>query len=169
MTRYYILIITIVMAVLFPDIRVHADDVLLSSLQADHILVEKSAHRMTLFSGDTAIKKYGISLGMRPKGPKTRKGDRKTPEGVYFIDARNPWSRYHRSLHVSYPDKDDVERARKLGKHPGGNIMIHGTGKKYAGVHSEYDWTNGCIAVTDNEIEEIWDLVPNGTKIEIRP
>jgi len=169
MMRQYLSAIFVVISLLLPQISAQAADTLFSSLQADFILVEKGARRLTLYSGDTALRTYDISLGTKPSGPKVRKGDRRTPEGVYYIDGRNPWSRYHRSLHISYPDKDDIEKARKLGKHPGGNIMIHGTGKKYARVHKDYDWTTGCIAVTDNEIDEIWAMVPEGAKIEIRP
>ena len=104
--------------------------------------------------------------------PKTYKGDNRTPEGFYTIDGRNPGSHYHRSIHVSYPNAQDRARAKKLGKDPGGDIFIHGlpNGQGWIGkAHVLHDWTLGCIAVTDEEIEEIWKLVPNGTVVEIRP
>ena len=105
-------------------------------------------------------------------GPKTREGDHKTPEGHYIIDTRNIKSKFHLALHVSYPNVADIARARKLGVPPGGAIMIHGLPKGFDSVSSASqagDWTDGCIAVTNVEIEEIWRVVPNGTPIEIRP
>ncbi len=139
---------------------------------ADRILIEKKERRLTLFAKDRIIKTYKIALGGNPDGPKERQGDKKTPEGTYFIDSRNKNSRFHMSLHISYPNEKDKKRARQLGVSPGGDIMIHGikNGFSWMGdTHSEVDWTEGCIAVTDEEIEEIEKLVPNGTKVEIRP
>jgi murein L,D-transpeptidase YafK len=125
-----------------------------------------------LLSQDKVLKIYKIALGGNPKGPKERQGDNKTPEGTYVIDSRNRDSAYHLSLHISYPSEKDRKRARELGVSPGGDIMIHGlkNGFSWMGVlHRESDWTKGCIAVTDEEIEEIAALVPNGTAVEIRP
>lgn len=139
---------------------------------ADKILVEKKERRLSLISRGTVFKTYAIALGRNPDGPKVRQGDNKTPEGIYFIDARNMESRYHLSLHISYPNEKDRKRAKALGVPPGGDIMIHGIKNGYSavgGLHAEHDWTNGCIAVTDEEIEEIEKLVPNGTIVEIRP
>jgi len=139
---------------------------------ADKILIEKSKRKMTLFAGGTVLKTYKIALGGNPNGPKERQGDNKTPEGIYIIDSRNRDSRYHLSLHVSYPNEKDRRRAKELGVSPGGNIMIHGMKNGYSWIgelHTAVDWTNGCIAVTDEEIEEIDKLVPNGTVVEIRP
>jgi len=139
---------------------------------ADRIVIEKAARRLTLFAKGEALKSYRIALGGNPVGPKERQGDNKTPEGTYLIDARNRDSRYHRSLHISYPNEDDRRRARALGVPPGGDIMIHGIKDGFAWVgeaHAEVDWTRGCIAVTDEEIEEIERLVPDGTTVEIRP
>ncbi len=139
---------------------------------ADKILIEKRERRLTLFSKGEALKTYKIALGGNPEGPKERKGDNKTPEGTYMIDSRNKDSRYHLSLHISYPNEKDKKRAKELGVSPGGDIMIHGikNGFSWAGdFHKEVDWTKGCIAVTDEEIEEIEKLVPNGTIVEIRP
>jgi tetratricopeptide (TPR) repeat protein len=139
---------------------------------ADRILIEKEERRLTLFSKGKVLKTYQIALGGNPNGPKERQGDNKTPEGTYIIDSRNKNSRYHLSLHISYPNEKDKKRARELGVSPGGDIMIHGikNGFSWAGdLHTEVDWTKGCIAVTDEEIEEIDRLAPNGTIVEIRP
>ena len=138
----------------------------------DRILIEKNARRLTLISQGEALKTYNIALGGNPIGPKERKGDNKTPEGTYVIDGRNMGSRYHLSLHISYPNERDRKRAKELGVSPGGDIMIHGIKNGYSWVgdaHADVDWTKGCIAVTDQEIEEISKLVPNGTIVEIRP
>lgn len=127
---------------------------------------------MELYSGGKVIKTYRIALGPNSVGPKTRQGDHRTPEGTYRIDAKNAHSRYHLALHVSYPDAKDRERARKLGVSPGGDIMIHGLPDQYAflgPLHTKYDWTDGCIAVSNAEIEEIWKLVPVGTEVQINP
>ena len=139
---------------------------------ADRILVEKQARRLTLLSKGEVLKIYKIALGGNPIGPKERQGDNKTPEGTYVIDGRNKGSRYHLSLHVSYPNERDRKRAKELGVSPGGDIMIHGikNGLSWVGdAHAGVDWTKGCIAVTDEEIEEIDRLAPNGTIVEIRP
>lgn len=139
---------------------------------ADRILIEKSERRLTLFSKGEVLKTYKIALGGDPIGPKERQGDNKTPEGSYIIDSRNRDSRYHLSLHISYPNERDKKRARELGVSPGGDIMIHGIKNGYSWVgdaHAEVDWTKGCIAVTDEEIEEIEKLASNGTTVEIRP
>jgi murein L,D-transpeptidase YafK len=141
-------------------------------VNVDRILVEKSKRTMTIFSGGLAVKTYQIALGGDPIGPKQREGDHKTPEGAYTIDSRNAHSKFHLALHVSYPSEADRKRARKLGVSPGGAIMIHGLPEAFAylgAAHRKTDWTDGCIAVTNQEIEEIWRLVKIGTTIEIRP
>jgi len=145
---------------------------LLEGVKADKVLVDKRARQMILLSNGHVVKKYKISLGRNPKGPKVRAGDGKTPEGIYVIDSRNPTSRYHRSLRISYPNFSDIKRAKQLGVSPGGDIMIHGirNGFGWLGpLHRLVNWTRGCIAVTNKEIREIWRAVPNGTQIEIRP
>jgi murein L,D-transpeptidase YafK len=137
----------------------------------DRVLVLKSEHKLLLLSGTETVKSYAVALGSGGPEPKWRQGDHKTPEGFYRIDWRNPHSRFHLGLHISYPNEGDRERARKLGVSPGGDILIHGLGTefKWLGVkHRLYDWTDGCIAVTDSEIEEIWRLVRDGTIVEIR-
>jgi tetratricopeptide (TPR) repeat protein len=139
---------------------------------ADKILIEKKDRRLTLFSKGNVINTYKVALGGNPDGPKEMQGDNKTPEGTYIIDSRNKDSRYHMSLHISYPNEEDKKRAKKLGVSPGGDIMIHGIMNGYSWVgdsHTASDWTKGCIAVTDEEIEEIDKLTPDGTVVEIRP
>jgi tetratricopeptide (TPR) repeat protein len=144
----------------------------LRKIPADKILIEKKERRLTLLANGRVIKTFKIALGGNPEGPKERLGDNKTPEGTYIIDARNKDSDYHLSLHISYPNEQDRKRAKALGVSPGGDIMIHGIKNGFSwagGLHSEVDWTKGCIAVTDEEIEEIDKLVPIGTTVEIRP
>ena len=139
---------------------------------ADRIVIEKKERRLTLLANGKVMKTYRIALGGNPTGPKERQGDNKTPEGTYTIDSRNRDSRFHLSLHISYPNEHDKRRARELGVSPGGDIMIHGIKNGFAWVgdaHADADWTRGCIAVTDEEIEEIDRLVPNGTIVDIRP
>lgn len=133
--------------------------------QVDAIRVDKSERRMELLRGGKVVRRYRILLGDDPVGPKHKQGDERTPEGRYTITFRNGASRYHLSLRVSYPDEADVAWAKARGLDPGGDIMIHG------GTPPGYgrDWTDGCIAVTNAEIEEIWRLVPVGTPITISP
>jgi len=138
----------------------------------DRILIEKNARRLMLISQGEVLKSYDIALGGNPIGPKERQGDNKTPEGTYVIDGRNKDSRFHLSLHISYPNERDKKRAKELGVSPGGDIMIHGIKNGFSWVgdaHTAVDWTKGCIAVTDEGIEEISKLAPNGTIVEIRP
>jgi len=143
-----------------------------TTIQADKIVIIKSARTMTLLSGAKTLKTYKVALGSVPVGPKRVEGDHKTPEGDYRIDAKNSHSQFHLSLHISYPNVADQERARSLGSRPGGAIMIHGLARPFAylgPLHRQTDWTDGCVAVTNAEIDEIWKLVPVGTKVEIRP
>ena len=138
----------------------------------DRILIEKNARRLMLISQGEMLKSYNIALGGDPIGPKERQGDSKTPEGTYVIDGRIKDSRFHLSLRISYPNERDKNRAKELGVSPGGDIMIHGIKNGFSWVgdaHAKVDWTKGCIAVTDEEIEEISKLAPNGTIVEIRP
>jgi murein L,D-transpeptidase YafK len=140
--------------------------------QADRIVIMKSARQLALLRNGKTIRVYRVCLGSHPVGAKERQGDGKTPEGIYRIDSRNAGSKYHRALHVSYPNAADRRRARHVHVSPGGEIMIHGVPNHWHAVGAAFqyvDWTNGCIAVTDDEIEEIWRLVPNGTVVEIRP
>jgi murein L,D-transpeptidase YafK len=140
--------------------------------RADRLLVEKSARRLTLFFAGYPVRAFRVALGRDPIGDKVRIGDGRTPEGVYAIDGRNGASEFYRSLHISYPSASDLRRAREAGAHPGGDIMIHGLpdGAEWvADEHTRFDWTEGCIAVTNEEIDELWELVADGTPIEIRP
>ncbi len=139
---------------------------------ADWILVEKKARRLTLFRENKPLKSYDIALGRQPDGPKRVQGDNKTPEGRYRIDFRKKNSDYHRALHISYPNPEDAAIAAKQKQSAGGDIMIHGLPKGMGSLerlHLLRDWTAGCIAVTNAEIEELWRAVPDGTPIEIRP
>src|SRR5580700_699040 len=149
-----------------------ADDQLPSNARVDKVLVLKKERTLELLDHGKVLKKYKVALGGAPVGPKTRQGDHKTPEGTYVVDRRNAHSAYYRALHLSYPNAEDRARARKSGLPPGGDIMIHGlpNGMGWIGnAHRQRDWTDGCIAVTDKEIDEIWQLVPDGTMVEIRP
>lgn len=139
---------------------------------ADSIVVEKAQRTLTLYSGGYVVRTYRVALGKQPAGDKIRRGDGRTPEGLFHVDFKNPQSKYHMALHISYPDAAHAQRAASLGVSPGGDIMVHGLPPAYANLgaaHTEYDWTEGCIAVTDKEIEEIWRAVPAGAPIQIKP
>lgn len=139
---------------------------------ADRVVIEKSTRTLTLMHGAKVLRTYKVALSREPVGAKQREGDHKVPEGDYIVDSKNPHSRFHLALHISYPNAADREKARKLGVRPGGNIEIHGLDSKYSWVGSlqrQVDWTDGCIAVTNREIDEIWTMVPVRTPIEIRP
>ncbi|GIC76971.1 murein L,D-transpeptidase family protein [Moritella sp. F3] len=140
-------------------------------LQADYILVNKSARTLLLLKDNQIIKSYPISLGKNPIGAKTQRGDKKTPEGIYNIDFKNRQSKFHLSLHINYPNQFDKQRSGKDNLDPGGSIYIHGLPNKNrnAGLLIGSDWTNGCIAVSNKEIRDIAKYVPNGTPIEITP
>lgn len=138
----------------------------------EKILVLKSAHQLQLINDGKPFKTYRISLGKRPKGPKLMEGDKRTPEGFYWIDWRKVSDRFNLAMHISYPNISDADRARREGVSPGGMIMIHGTP-----INDDYpewyfhtlDWTEGCIAMRNNDMREVWDMVKDGTLIEIRP
>jgi murein L,D-transpeptidase YafK len=139
---------------------------------ADRVLVEKSARRLTLMRNGNALKTYRVALGRAPIGPKEYEGDQRTPEGIYSIDFHKPDSDYHLALHVSYPEQPDIDRAGAQGLSAGSDIMIHGlpNGRGWIGrFHRRSDWTAGCVAVADFEIEEIYRAVPDGTPVELRP
>ena len=138
----------------------------------DLVLVEKGKRSLSVLADGELIRTYTIALGENPVGHKRQEGDSRTPEGRYVIDYRNPHSSYHLSLHISYPTEDDKARAADRGVSPGGDIFIHGLPPRFkwvGGMHVNADWTDGCIAVTNDEIEELWRVVPNGTPIEIKP
>ena len=143
-------------------------------LFADKVVVKKAERKLYLMKKDKTFRTYKISLGFQPKGHKQRQGDGRTPEGRYYLDWRNPGSKFRKSLHVSYPSYRDRLHAERLGADPGGMIMIHG--QPNGGRHNELrqaiskeDWTEGCIAVSDMAIDEIWDYTRDGTPIEILP
>jgi murein L,D-transpeptidase YafK len=135
-------------------------------LRADRVIVHKGRRELLLLRGNTILRTYRIALGPHPTGHKQREGDGRTPEGDYLIDRRNPKSRYHLGLHISYPNEADRARAASAGVDPGGDIMIHGLKD---GEARDGDWTQGCIAVNNAGMEEIWSLVPDGTPIRIEP
>jgi murein L,D-transpeptidase YafK len=140
--------------------------------RATLVLVEKAERRLSLYRDNQLIETYTVALGGNPVGAKERQGDSRTPEGRYTIDLRNDASRFHLSLRISYPDDADRARAAAAGVSPGGDIFVHGLPNGYGwleAAHRARDWTDGCIAVTNAEIEEIWSLVAIGTPIEIRP
>ncbi len=139
---------------------------------AEKIIVVKTARLLFLVRGGEVMRSYRVALGRQPKGTKIYQGDGRTPEGSYRISAFNPQSRFYRSLRVSYPNQLDQALARALGQAAGGDIMVHGLAperRSYGNEHWRFNWTNGCIAVTDDEMDEIWQRVEIGTPIEIRP
>ncbi len=140
------------------------------SPQADRILIVKSTRTMTLFHGDKVLRSYKVALGGVPVGPKQIQGDHKTPEGSYTTNSRNAHSQFHLALHISYPSAADREHAHALKASPGGDIMIHGLPNGFSDAqYKRTDWSDGCVAVTNAEIDEIWNLAPVGTRVEIRP
>lgn len=165
-----LLIITVVALALA---YAHApEDRLPLGIRADKVLVLKGERKLILIGGNREIRQYRIALGGTPVGHKTKEGDGKTLEGQYVIDYRKADSSFHKALHVSYPNHLDKEQAEARNVPPGGLIMIHGirNGVGIIGkLHRFADWTNGCIAVSNTEIEEIWAAVQDGTPIEIRP
>jgi murein L,D-transpeptidase YafK len=141
-------------------------------LAADKILVDKSERKLMLLNEGEVVRTYPIALGRNPEGHKQVRGDGRTPEGLYVIDRRDPDSYFHKSLHISYPNMFDVQNARKTGQQAGGSILIHGTPPgfgPFAPDEPMIDWTDGCIAVTNEALDEIWTAVPDGTIIDIRP
>ncbi len=135
--------------------------------EVTRIVVEKSERRMHLLHGEKVLRSYDIALGREPVGQKRREGDGRTPEGNYIIDRRNPRSAFHLSLGISYPTVSQRRVAREAGLSPGGDIFIHGQAGKHRGRGT--DWTEGCIALNNEHIDEIWREVPDGTPIDIRP
>ena len=133
--------------------------------EATGIVVMKGDRKMFLLMDDRVLKEYDIHLGFAPEGHKQIEGDGKTPEGMYYIDRRNPNSRFHLSLGISYPNEEDKRVASELGKSPGGDIFIHG--QKHPMRKDKDDWTWGCIAVSNKEVEDIYAMVKDGTPIGI--
>lgn len=140
--------------------------------EADEVIVEKAARKLHLLRNGKPFRTFDIALGIAPVGDKEQEGDAKTPEGRYLLDVRNPNSEFFLSIHISYPDAEDRRRARAQGLDPGGQIMIHGQPNEPTYSEAYYrtaDWTNGCIAVSNSDMIDIWLMTPDGTPIEIRP
>lgn len=156
-----------IVCALLPWTPAHAED-----LRVDRVVIEKAKRTLMLLHNGEPVRTYRVALGSAPKGHKRFEGDQRTPEGVYQVDFRNANSGFYRALRISYPNETDRVRALEAGLDPGGQIMIHGlkNGQGWLGArHLADDWTDGCIAVTNAEIDEIWSLVDLGTPVEIRP
>jgi murein L,D-transpeptidase YafK len=139
---------------------------------ADLVVVEKGERKLHLLRDGDVFRSYDIALGIQPEGDKQREGDFRTPEGRYLLDTRNPNSEFFLSIHVSYPNAQDIREARSKGLDPGGSIMIHGQPNEPTRSEAYYrtrDWTNGCIAVSNSDMIDIWLMTENDTPIEIRP
>ena len=146
----------------------------LAAGSADSIVVEKAARRLTLYVDGAAVRTYRVALGENPVGAKRARGDKKTPEGLYVIDRRNAHSKYYRSLRISYPNAIDRFLAAEQGLEAGGDVMLHGLPPeaKAMGVydtHWQDNWTQGCVALTNEQIDELWHAVADGTRIRILP
>lgn len=153
-------------------LSIKSNNALTINSKIDFIKVDKSERKLLVYSKGRLIKGYKISLGKNPNGAKEYQGDNKTPEGVYHITAKNPNSMAYKNLGISYPNKEDIRRAETLGKPTGGDIKIHGMMNDLGfvgSIHSLFDWTNGCIAVTNDEIDELFKYVKIGTTIAIVP
>lgn len=139
---------------------------------ADHVVVHKAARRLDLMRGGELLRSHSIALGRNPVGHKEREGDQRTPEGSYRLDRRNPYSAFYLAMRISYPNAEDLRRARARGQHPGNNIMIHGLPNEPRHRSEDYqrgDWTDGCIAVSNSAMIDIWLSVPDDTPITILP
>jgi murein L,D-transpeptidase YafK len=149
-----------------------AQDTAKPETRVDRVLVLKKERTMQLLSHGRVVHSYKVALGGDPIGRKTRQGDHKTPEGIYVLDSRNAHSRFYKSIHISYPSPQDRAAAHQKGISPGGDVFIHGLPNGYGWVRASHrlkDWTDGCIAVSNDEMDEIWIAVANSTPIEIRP
>lgn len=156
----------------FPSIVLIASVTLARADAVDLVRVDKSDRLLELMSGEKIVRSYAVALGANPVGHKRQEGDERTPEGRYVLDWRNPESAFTKSIHISYPNTKDKAAAMRAGVDPGGMIMIHGQSKGFgwwSWLMQMFDWTNGCIAVTDEDMAEIWQMVENGTPIEINP
>ncbi len=151
---------------------VSANDLTPNYDKADRVLVIKSERKLHLYKEDKVLKTFNIALGLVPEGPKQRSGDFRTPEGHYYLETKNPNSDYFLSIKVSYPNDYDLARAGELGVDPGGQIMIHGqpNEERYSALRAQgLDWTDGCIAVSNSDMIDIWLMIDELTPIEIRP
>jgi murein L,D-transpeptidase YafK len=167
-----LLFTTAFIIIIFSIYNLYPEEKLARGKTVDSLVILKSERKLVVYSQGQQLKTYSIALGKNPVGPKEFEGDGKTPEGSYLVTGKNPESGYHRNLGISYPDTEDIGRANRLKLSPGGDIKIHGlrNGLGFIGkFHRWFDWTNGCIAVTNEEIEELFMTVRIGAKIEIRP
>ncbi|PLX74680.1 MAG: hypothetical protein C0615_08870 [Desulfuromonas sp.] len=142
-----------------------------SNIDIDHVLVDKSEAKLYLQHKGKTVRSYSVAFGANPKGHKQMQGDERTPEGKYILDYKKKNSSFYRAIHISYPNKEDKLNAKKLGVNPGGAIMIHGQKNGIGGlawITQMFNWTDGCIAVTNAEMDEIWTLVKVGTPIKIQ-
>jgi murein L,D-transpeptidase YafK len=160
--RYIVLTVILLLAWLNPAF----------GLDVDHVLVNKSEKKLYLLFQGKKVKEYNVVFGAHPKGHKQQEGDEKTPEGSYLLDYKKEDSSFHKAIHISYPNEEDKTKAHKNRVNPGGSIMIHGQ-KNGLGwlswLSQKFNWTDGCIAVTNKEIDEIWNVVKTGTPIDIQP
>ncbi len=162
----FLLILGIIVYYFYPETKLPKGKIV------DCIVVLKSKRQLLAYSNDKLLKTYSISLGRNPVGHKEFEGDKKTPEGIYTINDKNPKSGWHKNLGISYPNLKDIKNAKRLGKPTGGDIKIHGleNGKGYISKFQRwFDWTAGCIALTDEEVDELYDAVKIGATIEIKP
>ena len=175
MKRKLLIILTLILTIFIVGLIFFnfSDNVPLDkSISIDKILVEKSKRQLHVYSKGELIKTYKISLGREPIGKKQFEGDKKTPEGLYYINGKNSASGYYKNLGVSYPNAEDIKYAEKMKKSPGGLIKIHGlrNGLGWIGKnHLFFDWTMGCIALTNEDVEELYNCIEIGTPIEIKP
>ena len=161
-------LVWLILISLFVPVQLTAED----ELTVDRVVVKKSERKMYLLNNGRVIKEYPISLGENPVGHKRQRGDKRTPEGSYMLNQRNPASKYYKSILFSYPNEKDRRQAEAKGVDPGGDLAIHGLPvrtKEEEWDYIERDWTDGCIAVTNDQMEEIWQMVDIGTPIEIMP
>ena len=157
----------ILLILLLPGLAIAGD-----LTKADFVLVKKHEKRLYLMKNKKPFKTYRVAFGANSKGPKIMEGDERTPEGTYILDYKNPDSDFYKSIHISYPNDKDIKRARKMGVVPGGDIMIHGQkngSKNFSRIQRYVNWTDGCIAVTNAEMDEIWTSVDVGIPITIEP
>lgn len=152
----------------------HGDETsqLINLLKADLVLVQKKERKLQLIKNGKSYRTYNIRLGSNPTGHKQKQGDERTPEGKYVLDSRDENSKYYKSIHISYPNTEDLKNAKKTNTDLGGDIVIHGQPKHFGWAWrflNLWDWTNGCIAVNNQDMDEIWDFVDNGTPILIKP
>lgn len=158
-------ICTIIILLLIPNLAFGME-------KADMVLVIKSSSKLYLKKNGKIIKEYHVAFGANPKGHKQQEGDERTPEGKYFLDYKKKDSAFYKSIHISYPNEADKKRAKKSGVNPGGFIMIHGQKNglgQLSFITQRFNWTDGCIAVTNSAMDDIWNSVNIGTPIEIKP